>query len=184
VPAEPTHHPADREACAPDFWEGDTPAEPSEALSRGCARPFDRRASLIRRHRSVLLLAVAACALAFALEVLPDGRVAVRGLPQVPLPQTCGSRSLLGLKCPGCGLTRSIVYFARRDWPASRQAHRLGGLAAFVIALQVPYRLLALRRPERPLIAPRWQAALGGALVALLICNWLAEVITGRVFTQ
>ena len=93
--------------------------------------------------------------LAFVLQELPDGRVAVRGFPQFPLPQTCTSRAWLGLKCPGCGLTRSIIHLAEGDWRASWHNHRLGGLMAVVIALQIPYRLLALRRTEPPLIAPR-----------------------------
>ena len=38
---------------------------------------------------------------------------------------------------------------------------------------QFPYRLLALRRPDRPLIPPRWQSRLGIALIALLLVNWL-----------
>ena len=89
--------------------------------------------------------------------------------------------SLLGLRCPGCGLTRSIIHLAEGDWRASWRSHRLGGLMAAVLIFQVPYRLLALRRPETPLIPPRWQAALGTALIVLLIVNWLADVVTGRL---
>jgi hypothetical protein len=49
------------------------------------------------------------------------------------------------------------------------------------LIFQVPYRLLALRRPERPPIPARWQGRLGVALIVLLIVNWLADVVTGRV---
>ena len=51
---------------------------------------------------------------------------------------------------------------------------------AVVIALQIPYRLLALRRLDRPLFAPRWQAVLAYALIALLLGNWLVELAAGR----
>jgi len=136
---------------------------------------------LVQRHRQVLAIACAVGVLAFALQALPDGRVAVRGFPQVSLPQTCASRSLLGLRCPGCGLTRSIIHLAEGDWRASWHDHRLGGLMAVLIALQIPYRLLALRRTGRPLIAPRWQAVLSCALIALLVGNWLVDVVAGRV---
>jgi hypothetical protein len=50
-----------------------------------------------------------------------------------------------------------------------------------VVIFQIPYRLLAMRRPGRALIAARWQVVLGAALVALLIANWLADVVTGRL---
>ena len=137
----------------------------------------------IRRHREVLAVAVAAVVLAFALVELPDGRVALRGFAQYPLPPSCASRSLFGLKCPGCGLTRSLIHVAEGDWRASWRDHRLGGLLAAVIAFQIPYRLLALRRPDRPLIAPRWQALLGYALIVLLIGNWLVVVVGGQLIS-
>jgi hypothetical protein len=145
-------------------------SEPFIAVERTC-----------RRHREVLAVALLVCALAVALQETPGGRVALRGVPQLPLPQTCVSRILFGVKCPGCGLTRSVIHFAEGDWRASWQSHRLGGLMAVVIALQIPYRLLALRRPERPLLPVRWQVLLSSALIALLIGNWLADLVAGRV---
>jgi hypothetical protein len=139
--------------------------------------------TLVRRHRQVLGIACAVWVLAFALEELPDGRVAFRGLPQIPLPQTCASRVWFGLRCPGCGLTRSIIHVAEGDWGASWHDHRLGGLMAAVVAFQIPYRVLCLRRPDRRLIGPRWQALLGYALIALLLGNWLVDLAAGRVTT-
>jgi hypothetical protein len=138
-------------------------------------------ACLAQRHRQVLAVACAVGVLAFLLEEGPDGRVAVRGFPGVPLPQICASRSLLGLKCPGCGLTRSIIHLARGDWRTSWRNHRLGGLIALVIALQIPYRLLALHRSGHSLIAARWQTVLSYVLIALLVGNWLVDLATGRV---
>jgi hypothetical protein len=132
-----------------------------------------------RRHHVVMAVACVVCVLAFALRVRPDGRVAVRGFPQYPLPPTCPSRTLMGLKCPGCGLTRSLIHVAEGDWLASWRDHRLGGLMAVGIAFQIPYRLLALRRPDRRFIPSRWQALLGSALIALLIGNWLVDVVGG-----
>jgi hypothetical protein len=135
----------------------------------------------VKRHREVLLVSCAVWLLAFLLHELPNGRVAVRGLPQFPLPQTCMSRALLGVRCPGCGLTRSIIHLAEGDWRASWHDHRLGGLLGIVIALQIPYRLYALRRPERPVLAVSWQAALGYILIGLLFGNWLLDVAAGQL---
>jgi hypothetical protein len=139
--------------------------------------------TLVRRHRQVLAIACAVWVLAFALEELPDGRISFRGLRQIPLPQICASRAWFGLRCPGCGLTRAIIHVAEGDWGASWQDHRLGGLMAVVVAFQIPYRVLALRRPDRPLIGPGWQAWLGYALIALLVGNWLVDLAAGRVTT-
>jgi Protein of unknown function (DUF2752) len=135
----------------------------------------------LHRHRQMLMVAGVVWVLAFALVELPDGRVAFRGLTGIPLPQTCYSRSWLGLKCPGCGLTRSIVHLAEGDLDASLRSHRLGVLMAVVIAFQVPYRLLALRRLDRPLMATRWQVLFAYALITLLVGNWLVELAAGRL---
>jgi hypothetical protein len=135
----------------------------------------------VRRHRRVLAIACGVWILAFSLQVVPEGRVSFRGLPMIPLPQACFSRSWLGLRCPGCGLTRSVIQLAAGNWWASWEEHRLGALMAIVITLQIPYRLLVLRRPNRPLFTPRWQAVLGYALIALLVGNWLVDVASGRV---
>ena len=134
-----------------------------------------------RLHREMLAIACAVGLLAFALQELPGGQIAFRGLTRIPLPQTCFSRSWLGIKCPGCGLTRSIIHLAEGQWEASWRSHRLGSLMALVIALQIPYRLLALRRLDRPLIGTHWQAVLAYALIALLLGNWLVELAAGRL---
>ncbi len=115
--------------------------------------------------------------LAFALVEVSDGRVAVRGFTGYPLPHGCMSRNLFGLNCPGCGLTRSIIHLAEGDWRASWRNHRLGGIMAAVIVFQIPYRLLALRRPDRPVIPTRWLVLSGYLLIAMLFGNWLLEVI-------
>src|SRR5262245_20804460 len=78
----------------------------------------------LKRHREVLVVACAVCVLAFLLTEIPGGHVAIRGLPQFPLPETCALRMWLGLRCPGCGLTRSIIHLAEGDWPSSWHAHR------------------------------------------------------------
>jgi hypothetical protein len=140
-----------------------------------------RARRLMKRHREVLFISCTVWLLAFLLHELSDGRVAVRGLPQFPLPQTCMSRAIFGLRCPGCGLTRSIIHLAEGDWRASWHDHRLGGLLAVVIALQIPYRLYALCRPGRPLLPVSWQAAVGYALIGLLFGNWLLDVAAGRL---
>jgi hypothetical protein len=163
--------PADDEPSASN--EGVAPTQPG-GLSPSIA-------SQTYRHREVLIVSVIVIVLAYALVEVPGGRVAVRGLTDYPLPPSCVTRTLFGWKCPGCGLTRSFIHLAEGDWWTSWRCHRLGGLMAAVVVFQIPYRLLALRRPDRPLIPPRWQVALGMALIALLIVNWLADVVTGRL---
>jgi hypothetical protein len=81
-------------------------------------------------------------------------------------------------------LTRSIIHLARGDWRASWQDHRLGGVIAALTLVQIPYRLLALRRPERSLIPPHLLSLIGYLLIGLLIGNWLVDVVKGQVLMR
>jgi hypothetical protein len=125
----------------------------------------------------VLAAACAACALAFALAELPGGRVAFRSLPTLRLPQSCWARSWLGINCAACGLTRSIIHLAEGDFPTSWHSHRLGSLCALLIVLQIPYRAIALYRPDCATLNLRLQAMLWYALIVLVLGNWLVDVV-------
>lgn len=123
-----------------------------------------------QRHLFFAALAIVVAGLAFALQV-QDDRVALAGFADYPLPHLCMSRSMFGVTCPGCGLTRSFVHLAHGDWQASWRAHRLGWLMAAVVLFQLPYRawMLAGRRDALP---PRVVQLFAAIVVALLIINW------------
>jgi hypothetical protein len=136
----------------------------------------DRQPGRRRRHRQMLLAAAAVVVLALLLRVLPDGRVAFRFAPSVPLPETCGSRLLFGVPCPGCGLTRSIICLSRGDLAQSLAFHRLGWLLALVILYQFPYRLYCLLwRDCSPAVLALYRY-FGYLLIALLVLNWVRTV--------
>jgi hypothetical protein len=115
---------------------------------------------------------------AFLLQVLPDGeRVAVRGLGRWPLPHSCITRAWFDQSCPACGLTRSLIYLAQGDVASSIRAHRIGWALALAIVAQIPYRIAALRHPDRPPINPRLAQAFGVFLIVLLVGNWLFDLL-------
>jgi hypothetical protein len=49
-------------------------------------------------------------------------------------------------------------------------------MAAAVLA-QFPYRILALRWPDRVFLRGRTRRMIGNGLIALLVGNWILEVI-------
>jgi hypothetical protein len=125
----------------------------------------------------MLLLACLILAASPLLTVLPDQRVAVRGMEGVVLPPTCQSREIFGINCPGCGLTRSFVYLAHGNWEESLRVHRIGWALMALAVLQVPYRLHAIYGSGRYALGSRAASGFAIVLVALLIANWLFGLI-------
>lgn len=132
------------------------------------------------RVRDLLLLGVgiAVPLLGLSMSVLSGGQqVCLRFAPETPLPQTCASRWMFGVDCPGCGLTRSVVYLMHGHLVDSLKMHRLGGIFLLLIVSQIPYRLWCLfgngsRIP--------WNDAadrlLWGGLIGLLVLNWIGTL--------
>jgi hypothetical protein len=146
-------------------------------LMRG--EPIHNR-RLAAPHWEMLAIASLTIALALLLEVRSDDRVAFQALPSHPLPETCGCRAILGIPCPACGLTRSFVHLAHGRWLQSWHAHHLGWLVAGVFLFQFPYRLAALRWPQRQLLGERFTRSFAGVLIGLLIANWVLVIVAMR----
>ena len=129
-----------------------------------------------RRDREMLVISVITIVAAFLLQVRADDRVAPRFLSGLPLPPTCWSREFFGVKCPGCGLTRSFVDLAHGDWNSAWAHHRLGWLLACAVLLQIPYRMVSLMRPVPPVLGTWLPKLFAYALITALISNWFLEM--------
>lgn len=129
-------------------------------------------------HRVMLTIYAVVVVLAFLLQVRADQRVEFFFLPDVPLPESCASRSLFDLDCPGCGLTRSFIYLAAGRFFDSWSANRIGWLLLLAVLIQIPYRLLALNKIDRGQEAPfaNWHTPFSAILIVALIGNWVLKV--------
>jgi hypothetical protein len=130
------------------------------------------------RHRTLLVIACVVVVLSVLFRVRDDQRVEIRGLPGIPMPETCWSRSVFHVKCPGCGLTRSLVYLAHGDWRASWEMHRVGFVMALAILAQFPYCLVGLYCKKDYPLGRRFASLVAWTLIALLMGNWLFDVFT------
>ena len=134
-----------------------------------------RNCDLPTRHQLILCIALLIIAASFFMRAGETDRLML-SWPQVELPPICPSRSLFGVECPGCGLTRSFVALAAADLRESWRFHRLGWLLAIVVVGQIPYRLYALwhlRKRKAQHTRPNLFALF---LVAMLILNWLLRI--------
>lgn len=128
-----------------------------------------------RHHLERLIFCIAVIAASVMLEVNGAGRVCVPGFRDRPLPESCPSWTLFKTPCPGCGLTRSFIHLAHGDVAASLARHRIGVLLFALVAVQIPYRVLALRHPHRNLVEPSIARAISLLLLGLLFGNWIVE---------
>jgi hypothetical protein len=127
-----------------------------------------------------MLLGLSALVLALAAILGVRGQTQVT-LPVlgVPLPELCYSRSIMGVDCPGCGLTRSFISLAHGQ-PRKAWHFNPAGIFLFAaVAFQVPYRALQLLRLRlgRPEINSRLFSICGLAALASLFVQWLWRML-------
>ena len=68
----------------------------------------------------------------------------------VALPPMCALKTLTGLDCPGCGLTRSFGFMGEGSPLQALKMHLFGPALWIFVAAQIPYRLMILGRRLYP----------------------------------
>jgi hypothetical protein len=102
--------------------------------------------------------------------------------PGIQLPR-CAFKTITGLPCPTCGLTRTIIALSRGDVDRALFLNPLAAIACGVAALYLLYAaaVLALRLPRfRPTVSAIGARRLRIATVAALAANWIWLIATGR----
>lgn len=130
-------------------------------------------------HRVILISCVLILAAAFVFDVDNGGLMLFGYHP----PSTCALRNIFGVKCPFCGMTRSVCATAHGQLRSAFRLHPLGPPLFLFVLLQIPYRIYAIAiRPRRTNALP---AKAGGilfaALLAAIIVNWLVY-LGGLIF--
>ena len=127
------------------------------------------------------LLASLAVARVFASADAAAVRVAGAELPAV-----CVSRLLLGLSCPGCGMTRSVLMTLGGDLRGALAANPAGPLLVVALALLGAQLLYAAAsRPPavgagRRAPGPRlrfWASAYAAVVVSAMVIQWVGGLL-------
>ena len=143
--------------------------------------PVDHVTLRRKHHRNLLIVCTLVLVLAVTLQTRSDQRVEFAWLPGLPMPETCASRSVFDVECPGCGLTRSFIALAAGDFPEAFQLNRTGWMLAAALLIQFPYRLYLLhhiRTRGLPEPVPEWlKLAFSWTLIAALIGNWALKIL-------
>ena len=91
---------------------------------------------------------------------------------QLGLPP-CSFRMLLGIRCPGCGMTTSWAYFVRGQWDASL-AVSLGGflLALAGIATSGVFCQSAWNGRLPGIAAQKWMTLVAVSIAVVTLADW------------
>ncbi len=145
-----------------------------EASRAGVAWPAARRDPEVLLRAALAVAIVAAVAAAALLPASPPGAPLVVG--GHPLPTLCLMRSVLGVRCPGCGLTRSWIDLLHGHWSDSFAQHPFGAVALLYVLAQLVRQLgWLLSRRRRAAGSTRATRALdraGLALLLLMVATW------------
>ena len=100
------------------------------------------------------VVALCAALLVVSASILIDPSREGATLFGVALPPMCALKTLTGLECPDCGLTRSFGFMGEGSPIEALKMHLFGPLLWIVVAAQIPYRLMILGRRLGPWNAP------------------------------
>ena len=92
----------------------------------------------------------------------------------------CPVRSLLGIPCPGCGLTHASVAFVRGEWGESLAAHAFAPVLVFALAALAVAALLPRRQREAfAALAERVERRTRASafVMAALLLYWSARLL-------
>jgi hypothetical protein len=96
-----------------------------------------------------------------------------------PLPELCTFRRLMGMGCPGCGLTRCFISLAHGDVRAAWSYNPAGLVLFALFVVQIPYRGLQLWRIRRgiaelrPLRLAQWAL---GLVAVMMFAQWIVRL--------
>jgi hypothetical protein len=97
----------------------------------------------------------------------------------VPMPEICSSRRVLGVDCPGCGLTRSFIAISHGDVSRAWRLNRASIAVYLFVAIQVPWHLLQIWFLKKRGRALEFNAlySLPILIASLLLINWILKLI-------
>ena len=126
-------------------------------------------------HWAILLMAVCVMMLAAILQIR-GSEIVVIPVVDLPLPGTCTYKKIVGMECPGCGLTRCFISIAHGRPVAAWYFNPAGILFFVIVAGQIPFRGIQIWRIRRGLAEFRLGRVahyLLGVLIVALLTQWL-----------
>ncbi len=136
-------------------------------------------------HLWILGLVVFVLTASFLLTLTDDSGLTMSfpGADKIALPPACISRIVLGMPCPGCGLTRSFVALSAGDLSAAIAFNPMGPVLYLICLLQIPYRIAKCSRSDLKLLATidNYGETIAWITVLGLVLSWLLRLFFGTL---
>ena len=105
--------------------------------------------------------------------IAPLAFIAVFGASRIGLPISgCIVQHLLGIRCPGCGITRSVAALLHGDLTDALAANAAGPLVCVSFVFYAAIFVLAVSRMQREEVLLRWTLRNDRLLMIGLITAW------------
>ena len=126
-----------------------------------------------------LFFSMAAVVLVLSFLMKSDGEKAVF-LPgsQTALPESCAMQRLVGIDCPGCGMTRAFIAISSGQFARAWNFNPVSFVLYLFVALQIPWHIIQiwrLKNRRHPLVT-RWAYMAPAAMEVVLTVHWLWNI--------
>ena len=134
---------------------------------------------LLVYHGLVAAFCVVVVFLSVAMRSTGDQHVFLPGM-SIPLPELCMTKTVLGIPCPGCGMTRGFISIAHGQWTRAWAFNPVSFLVFALVVGQIPWRFVQVMRILKK------QTELNAnvffvpvlVMVVLLFAQWLIKMVT------
>ena len=89
----------------------------------------------------VLLMATTAISMSFVMTV-EDGQKVFLPFTKTPMPEMCGVRSVLGVDCPGCGMSRAFISISNLEIDKALAFNSASLIVYLFVAIQIPWHAM------------------------------------------
>lgn len=129
-------------------------------------------------HTVFLVIASAILLLSFLMRAEGEYAVYLPGFTN-PLPSGCSSRVMLGMDCPGCGLTRAFISISHGQFARAIHFNPAGILVYLFVLAQIPWRLYQFSRLIRGRMCffSPWLFVAPAVVILTLITQWIFRVV-------
>jgi len=175
---DPTIHPTNQ-SVLPATSDDDAGRVEAAALSPATSpalSPAFIRSELILHW---LFFSMAAVVLLLSFLMKSEGEKAVF-LPgfQNAMPETCTAKRLLGIDCPGCGMTHAFISISSGQFARAWNFNSASFIVYLFVALQIPWHIIQiwrLKNRRHPLVT-RWAYMAPMAIVVVMAVHWVWNI--------